>query len=222
MRISEVSVPVRSLDEATAHYDRLGFAIDREQHVSGVRIGTTRLVLTEAPGARGDIHLAFLIPNNKFDAAKAWLRERADLIDLDGQDEFECSPAWNAHSVYFDGPDGAVLEVIARRELDNDSPGPFSAADFLAVSEVGIAVSHVEATAEKLKERAGIEPYGATVNDSFTPVGDIDGLLILVSPSRTWFPTTDRRAEMGGVRVVAEGAIPQRVDLDGLGALTLV
>ncbi len=59
------------------------------------------------------------------------------------------------------------------------------------MSEIGVAVPDVLAAVATLRA-AGIRPYGNEPTGDFAAVGDIDGLLILVTPGRAWFPTTSR------------------------------
>ncbi|MCH6472069.1 hypothetical protein [Sinomonas terrae] len=53
---------------------------------------------------------------------------------------------------------------------------------------MGIAVEDVPGVAASMESAFGVGAYGSGV-PTFQPVGDVDGLLILVSPGRHWFPT---------------------------------
>ncbi|OII32781.1 hypothetical protein, partial [Curtobacterium sp. MMLR14_002] len=115
------------------------------------------------------------------------------------QDEFEGPPNWNSRSVYFEGPDQQLLELIERRDLesgarragDGSGIGTGAVVPLVSVSEVGVPVPDVLGAVEALR-RAGLEPYANPPGESFAAVGDVDGLVILVSPDRRWFPTGDR------------------------------
>jgi hypothetical protein len=144
------------------------------------------------------------------------------LLGTPEADEFECSPAWNAHSLYFTGHDRSVLELIIRRGLDNATGGPFTSADLLSVSEVGVVVPDVAAMAACLNDDAEVAPYGGAVGSTFRPVGDVEGLLILVTPGRTWFPTADRVAAESPVAITATGGRPGTYPLGALGSLRVV
>jgi hypothetical protein len=91
--------------------------------------------------------------------------EEHDFADWDG-----------ARAVYFRDPEENVVEVLARPE-----PRPE-----LALAEVGLPVEDVPAAVEALAE-LGIEPYREW-SDEFAPLGDADGLLIVVRVGREWFP----------------------------------
>jgi catechol-2,3-dioxygenase len=206
MKITRVSAQVTNAHSAAEFFENiLGLAVESVPGAVVVTIGSTLLELVENPKAEGDHHFAVTIPSNKFTEAKQWLLQRAVLLGTPQSDEFECPPAWNARSLYFAGPDRSVLELIIRRDLDNATPGPFSSDDLLCISEVGIASPDVLASATFLTEEAGVLVYGADPGTSFSALGDTDGLLILVSPGRAWFPTTDRLATPSPIRIEATG-----------------
>jgi catechol-2,3-dioxygenase len=94
---------------------------------------------------------------------------------------------------YFAGPDGILLELIARHDLlAASSSGRFSSADLLRISEIGLAVPDVPAAVAALQSAFGLPVFG-TAAAEFTPLGDHDGLLIVVRQGRPWFPTTASR-----------------------------
>lgn len=217
MRLHSVSLPVLSLSPVASFYrDVLGLDVTRADGGAHVQAGATSIKLYEESiklyeerEVLGSHHLAFTIPTGKFAAAKAWVGERAALLRAgDGEDEFETFSSWNAHSVYFEGPESSVLELIERRDLENSTVGAFSAADLLSISEIGVAVPDVRAAAERLQGEAGLTSYGGEPEESFAAVGDVHGLLILVSPGRVWFPTSDRRSAAVPTSVQATGGRP--------------
>lgn len=223
MHLTAVSLPVGDPRRVSAFYrDILDVDVASSDTTAQVQLGSSLLELRRQQDVPPAHHLAFTIPRGKFAAAKFWLRERATLLtDGDGKDEFETSPSWNAHSVYFDGPEDSVLELIERRDLDNPTAGRFTASDLLTISEVGVAVPDVRAAARDLQERAGIAPYGNEPGENFAAVGDVHGLLILVSPGRTWFPTGDRRAGTATTWVQAAGGKPGSHPLAGSSVLRI-
>ncbi len=190
MDIRQAQLATRSLDDTARFWERLGCPVDRADGVVEVVVGSTRLLFRELPGMTGALHLAITIPAGTFDVAAAWIAGIATvLVDADGRDEFEGPPNWNSRSVYFEGPDRQLLELIERRDLVAATPA--SAVPLLSVSEVGIAVPDVLGAVGTLR-RAGLEPYANPAGEGFAAVGDVDGLVILVSPERRWFPTADR------------------------------
>ncbi len=66
----------------------------------------------------------------------------------------------------------------------------------LSLSEVGIGVPSVPEAVRALAGELGLPtfpPQGA----QFAPVGDHDGLIILVDQNRIWFPTDAQQAARG-------------------------
>jgi catechol 2,3-dioxygenase-like lactoylglutathione lyase family enzyme len=140
MQIVEARLTTRRLEEQKAFYGRILSLplVEDDGRVVAFGVGTSRLVFVRAEsGGEPLYHFAFDVPRNKFVEAKAWLAGRVDLLDRDGRDEFEFS-SWNATAVYFRDPAGNVVELIARRNLPNDSGRPFGSDGLLRVSEVGV------------------------------------------------------------------------------------
>lgn len=237
MEIMSVDTVTRSTAETAAYYETvLGLPVRKEIGAVEVAVGRSVVRFREDPDARGDQHYAFLIHDARFDAARTFLEAGPGLLGEGDRTEFESQSAWNARSLYFAGPDRSVLEVIARRDLPStlgagDVPGakassphvsgtqpaPFGPRDLLSVSEVGVAVPDVVASADRLTDVGiGRYPDGSA---TFSPAGHIDGMLILVSPGRTWFPTSDRVVGEPPVTVIAQagaaspGVVPGRYEL---------
>lgn len=203
MRIRTVHLEVSDPEATGAFYrDVLDQPVDAVDGGVVVRIGMSQLSYTRSGSSRGDHHhLAFTIPADLYGGAKTWLLDRTTLLARDGQDEFECSPDWDARSLYFDGPGGSVLELIARRRLPRSGETRFAPHLITSVSEVGVAVADVPSVRRNLETR-GIAPFGGG-GDSFRPMGDDHGLVILVEPGRSWFPT-DRRSAPTPTVIVAD------------------
>lgn len=195
MDIRQVQLATRSLADTARFYERLGCSVEIVDATVRIVVGSTLLVFRELPEMAGALHLAMTIPTGTFDAAKAWIAGLTTVLGTDDQDEFEGPPNWNSRSVYFEGPDQQLLELIERRDLESGArragDGSGTVVPLVSVSEVGVPVPDVLGTVEALR-RAGLEPYANPPGESFAAVGDVDGLVILVSPDRRWFPTGDR------------------------------
>jgi hypothetical protein len=173
-----------------------------------VKAGQSDLLFTESPAFDGAYHFAFNIPENQFDAAKKWISSRVPLLrDENGQDEFK-SENWNSHSVYFKDAAGNVLEFIARHDLNNAVNGEFDSRQILKVSEIGLPSEDVVGLANEICKRLDVFVFRQEPNETFTPVGDDDGLLILPIKDRIWIPNSGVPARLLSVGV--EGTVHGR------------
>jgi catechol-2,3-dioxygenase len=91
--------------------------------------------------------------------------------------------------LYFSDPRGNILELIARHDLENANQTEFSSASLLNISEIGLACDNVPDVVKWLNKNLNLETY-KSVSDTFSPVGNVHGLLILVHNAREWFPST--------------------------------
>jgi catechol-2,3-dioxygenase len=173
-----------------------------------VKAGKTDIFFTQAsPDFDGAYHFAFNIPENQFRAAKEWISSRVPLLrDENGKVEFE-SESWNSDSVYFKDPAGNVLEFIARHNLNNKVEGSFDSKQILQVSEIGLPSDDVLGLANELCTRLNFTVFKQQPNETFTPVGDDHGLLILPIKDRIWIPNSGVPAKLLPVKVTgtAEG-----------------
>lgn len=189
MQIRTVQFGCDDIDVADEFYGAsLGLKTSRVDGTLQVSAGWTEMVLIPGAARPGVQHIAFTIPRNRFTEAKRWLAGRLTLLRTDEGDEFEGPTLWNSRSLYFEDPDRNVLEFIIRRELPNDASGAFSGSDILGVSEVGVPVADLAAFRDAAHAELTLEPYGQG-GATFQPIGDVNGLLIVVEYGRTWFPT---------------------------------
>ncbi len=167
-----------------------------------IQAGATDLAFKQAwSDFNGAYHFAFNIPENQFQAARAWITNRVPLLrDESGRDEF-VSESWNSRSVYFKDPAGNVLEFIARHNLPNAADGDFDSRQILNLSEIGLASEDVVGFANELCTRLGVSVFKQEPNENFTPVGEDNGLLILPKRGRIWIPNSGVPAELLPIRV---------------------
>ena len=199
MFIKQVHIEVSDLASATSFFaDVLEIPARRQPDRTDLTVGSSTLVLTAGEQRAGVHHLAFDIPPAGFEAHRAWLETKLPLLSsADGTTEFEGPPGWNSRSVYFSGPDQMVLELIARRER----PRPAARVpELISISEVGVAVTDPIATANEVQADTGAGVLGSS-SPQFVPVGDHDGLLILVKDGRAWLPKFDVAAHVLPLRI---------------------
>lgn len=184
---------------------------------------------TSAEGVTPAYHFAFNIPENKLFEARKWQLDRTPLLkrppDAYSHSELEDVTDfwhWNAHSVFFEDPAGNLLEYIARHDLNNGAPGPFTAKDILYASEIGFVAQDVPEFGEGLQVGTGLDLYYAG-GDRFRAYGDPNGLLLVLqagiprwSNQRPWsvYPTAAQiRSETKGRYKALEH--PYAVELEG-------
>jgi catechol 2,3-dioxygenase-like lactoylglutathione lyase family enzyme len=96
---------------------------------------------------------------------------------LEVSEEHDFSSWGGARAMYFRDPEQNIAELIAR-------PTPH---EELRLAEVGLPVDDVSAAVEVLERELGLRPYDEW-SETFAPIGDDDGLLIVVHVGRGWFP----------------------------------
>jgi len=188
MNITELQLQTNCLSSQKEFYNKtLGLNILNFNDGSfSVNIGSSTLVFQETT-LKTYYHFAVNIPENKIKEAIAWLCPRVAPIEHEGSPLINFKN-WNAHSVYFFDAGGNIVELIARHNLDNSTDKLFGQSHFLCISEVGMPVQNVALFCSlieiKLKEKLW---SGNT--ETFAAVGDENGLFIIVTEKRNWFPT---------------------------------
>jgi hypothetical protein len=160
-----------------------------------IQIGSSELIFVQNTNFTGRYHFAFDIPNNQFQNATQWLEKRTTLaIDATGNTQFEAGE-WNADNVYFYDPQGNILELIARHELENASKNPFGPDSLLCISEIGLASNDVLEMIAWFAKTLDVGTY-KSISETFAPIGNANGLVIAVPEDRIWFPDTGIPAQI--------------------------
>lgn len=187
--------------------DTLGLEIleDRADRLT-VAAGLTPITFEPAAGSAGApwYHVAFNIPENKLLAARAWQLQRTPLIptpahriDPSFPPDVRHFPSWNAHSVFFWDPAGNLLEHIARHDLGNARPGPFTSRDILYASEIGFVFDDQHGAAREVHRDLGLPAYPPGRDPGgWWAMGNELGL-VLCLPKRIWGENTDRPKRFG-------------------------
>jgi catechol-2,3-dioxygenase len=204
MRIVQLALPVSDVAQVEAYFrDTLQLPVAE----GNVQIGWTRLRL-RAAGADpvGGVHLAFNVPANRFAAATEWLLARAPLQrNAAGQAHFTFGDAWASESIYFEGPDGLILELIGRRRLPaSERAGPFHGGELTCISEVGLPTADVAQLHARAEAALGLQPLSPPT-PHFAALGDDEGLLIVVDATRAWFPEQKVLPNARGIEVTLTG-----------------
>jgi catechol 2,3-dioxygenase-like lactoylglutathione lyase family enzyme len=209
MRIDDVRLSTADLPAAVEFYRNvleLPVAVSGDTATAVAGRSTITLAAADAPHEAN--HIAFTIPSDQFASAREWLEPRVELLTWrDGESELRLGEPWNSESLYFFGPDGIILEFITRARLDNPAGEPFTSHHIVCVSEVGLATVDVPAAFAEVRRAFGVDTF-AGESPHFTTAGDQDGLLILVTTGRPWFPRDDVFADTPTVAVTLSDVQP--------------
>lgn len=205
MKIKEIILLSDDLNETSRFYSELmGFKIS-ESNASRItfKAGSSQLTFLSTNNQNCIYHFAFDIPHNKLDEALQWLSAKVDLIEFEGRNIIDF-PAWNAKSLYFYDNNGNVLEFIARFENENESHHSFEGSSIVSISEIAFVTENVEKLAKDLIQTHGLTYYFRQLQrEDFSVIGDDNGLIIIVSSTRNWFPTPIN-AEKFPIKVIIE------------------
>lgn len=152
--------------------------------------GETTLIFKEDKILNSHYHFAFNIPANKIEEAKEWMNGKAELLPIEGNNYIADFVNWNAKSIYFYDTGGNIVEFIARFDLKNDTAEKFDSSHIISISEMGIVTDDVTAFTDKLKNEYKVFDFVKSVNsDTFSAMGDDNGLFIVAVENRNWYPT---------------------------------
>lgn len=208
MHIRELHLQTADLAQLASFYEKtLGFTVrwndaDDDDEAIEITIGASLLRFT--PGGAHRYHFAFNIPENQFEAAKKWIKERVQLIPMTDGAESIHFESWVAHSLYFYDSAGNILEFIARHRLQNASDTPFSPESLLSISEIGMGVPAVKDAVYEIGAAFDVPVFDGLDNEDFTAMGNDEGLFIVVTAGREWFPNTSVPAGNNPMTVVID------------------
>ena len=194
MRINELSLAAGNIEELKKFYsEELGFKeIEAASASDGFSFQAGYTRINFVPGDKDSrYHFAFNIRPDQLQTAADWLDQHG--IDLLENEEKKGKivdfPAWRAKSVYFFDPAGNIVELIARAAISPAGNAPkFSAASIVGISEIGIVCDDVPAMRQWIETTHGIKGFVRQENtDTFSAMGDDEGLLLLVPKGRPWY-----------------------------------
>ncbi|TDQ30187.1 VOC family protein [Tenacibaculum caenipelagi] len=173
-----------------------------------IKIGTSNLKFIEdSENPSPAYHLAFNIPENKLQEAIDWSANRFEFVKKENEVLITNFENWNANSVYFFDIDGNVLEFIARHDLDNAATAQFNSSQILNISEFGIVKDQPDVYGKHLVDTYGLHLFKKNHNsETFTVIGDDNGLLVIVKTNRNWYPTeTPSKASWANIKLNNSG-----------------
>ena len=192
MRYSEVHLAVKSIEETRHFYhDVLGLPIMKESNdLIGFQLQTSQLFFHQKTSVDPVYHLAFNIPYQQVSAAAQWLAERTERIPVETGEYVADFVNWKAKAVYFFDNNGNILECIGREDLHINAEEVFTTQSFYSVSEFGLVTPDVPETCSWINEKFGTPVFFKQPPlPGFAAMGDDEGLMIVVSEHRNWYPT---------------------------------
>ncbi|HFK5569278.1 TPA: VOC family protein [Elizabethkingia meningoseptica] len=198
MRILEIIMQTNDLNETENFYtNKLQLElVEKKENTISFMAGETKLTFEKTThNENPHHHLAFNIPLNKLEEAMKWADHRFELVLNQEQGYVTTFDKWKAKSFYFYDNNNNLAEFIIRTDLNNHSDEAFSSKNILNVSEIGIVSDKPLELAEQIVKQTGIDYFSKESKlENLVALGDDNGLLIIVSPNRNWYPT-DRKAE---------------------------
>ncbi len=222
MNIRRLTLETNNLETMKDFYgSMLELSLVQEGQALKIQIGSSELVFLENPDSNAKYHIAFNIPEQQLEVAKNWLEARVPLVQDEHGITVFASVTWSANQVYFYDSAGNILELIARHDLSHEAVEPFDSSGLLNISEIGLAVPKTTEFAAWLETHFGILAYRDNSSD-FMPLGDANGLIIVVADGREWYPNTGIIAKSFYTKIefaVGAGLLDPKAAPNGLGSL---
>ena len=180
MQIKELKIYSSKIKAQTHFYTHiLGLRVLRQSDKNVVlQMGKSILHIAYAPKTT-PYHFAINIPANQEYEALAWLKAKVKVL-TNGSKEIQDFEFWNAKAIYFYDADHNIVELIARKNLNNASDQKFDADQFLEISEIGLPTHDIEKEFIELHTSTGIEIYDGEFS-RFCAIGDEHGLFICIN-----------------------------------------
>ncbi len=191
MKINNLKLYSSNLSEQIAFYtETIGLnLIESSESEAVIKAGNSMLTLIKSDRFQ-PYHFAFNIPCNKEVEALEWLKARLQILK-DGDSEIQDFQSWNAKAIYFYDQDRNIVELIARKNLNNHNTHLFNGDSILEISEIGLPVNNIEDIYNNINKITGMNIYSGTL-DRFCAIGDENGLFICINKQlKNWFPTGD-------------------------------
>jgi catechol 2,3-dioxygenase-like lactoylglutathione lyase family enzyme len=192
MRFEKVTFLSGELERQDQFYRRVfGLTVEHADYKILVHAGATLMDFQQGTqNWSGYYHFAFDIPENQVNKAHAKLQHQVAFFKGEDGEEIVHHAGWNAHSLYFRDPAGNVVEIIGRHTVSNASDGEFGPESILYMSEIGLPSEDVALTVRKLQDDLDLPLYDGEGSNTFTALGDPNGLIIVSALDRIWYPDT--------------------------------
>ncbi len=194
MKIVDLKLEANNLNTIVDFYQNvLGFTLNNKtDNTVSFQAGNTNLTFTKNQASTAQYHFAFNIATNHLQQAIAWANSmNLELLKSPQEEIITKFDSWHSESIYFWDYNNNLLEFIAREDIQIVKETIFVPAEIINISEIGLVTQQPLATAKAINQQTNLEFFSkATPLPEFCAVGDDEGLIILVAPTRTWYPTT--------------------------------
>lgn len=196
-------------------YTTLGFHVTAHKSYIDIPIGATLLRFqSDDTPLIGGYHFAINVAVNDIVSVRNWLSTRTPLIQSKQGTTIFQFDEWHAQAVYCYDPDNNIVEFIVRRSTVTQPQSAFRVEHSLCISEIGLACANVPTTIAQFRTAFAIPDFFSH-NDEFWPIGDDNGLFIMVQTPRLWYPDTLIPAALVPVTVKFHTAPNQHWQLNG-------
>ena len=193
MKIQELTIFTNQLVEQRQFYSEileLDILSESKDFVL-FNIGSSNLKFVKREKLATPYHFAFNIPSKKEKDALEWIKTRAEVLKMKGN-EIQDFDSWNAKAVYFYDLDNNIVELISRRNLNYRSTEKFNRNSLLEISEIGIPTTNIEKVFTFLNKKLGLSIFDGGFND-FCAIGKETGLFICINKNiKGWYPVNDK------------------------------
>lgn len=164
-------------------------AVWPDQNYITFKIGYTKLIFRKSDNAKPVYHFAIDVPNNRFEQALTFVKAKVPIIPIEGK-EIADFVNWDAKSFYFYDNNGNILECITRYPNKIITAEDFSPKSYISISEIGLVTNDVPHLADALIKQFGVPIFSRQPRgEHFTVSGNDEGLFIIASKGRDWYPT---------------------------------
>lgn len=203
--------------EATKQFyeTTLHFPLTSEEHNRfTIKVGTSMITFVEAPLEKSPFyHFAFDVPSNQFEEAKAWIKEKTELSQEQGEDEVYF-PFIDAKSIYFEDPAGNIVELICRFSDAKPSEEPFTTASLQKVSEMSIVVTDKLNALSALQKVSIFERDREEISaDGLSFMGEREDAtyLLFVNEGRTWY-FSNKKSAAYPVEIILDDGVSVKIN----------
>ncbi|CAZ96789.1 VOC family protein [Zobellia galactanivorans] len=192
MQIKELTIYSSKIKEQSEFYAQVLGLPQIEESANKLSFQCGKSILhIEFNADTSPYHFAINIPANKELEALNWLKSKVKILK-DGDREIQDFDFWNAKAIYFYDSDQNIVELIARKNLNNPSDQKFGLDQFLEISEIGMPTTDIQKKYDRLARLTGIEIFDGGF-ERFCAIGDEHGLFICIDKAlKDWYPTNDK------------------------------